>query len=101
MLALIGPRGNGRSKKLAQWAIASGGVIIVLDRRRAERFEHDLHVPAHQIATLAQIRDRTFNGQDTITLYAIDDVEYVIQDLLGGIHHLPQLVAFHGGAMTL
>lgn len=98
MLALVGPRANGRTKKLAQWALASGGVIVVASVNRAELLQNVYHVPREQIATIWALRDRAFGGQDRLTLYAIDDVDHVLQDLLS-LNSTPQLVTFHGGAM--
>lgn len=99
MLALIGPRGNGRTKKLAQWALASGGTIIVDVMARAEHIHSRYNVPMEQLVTVAQIRSGAAPRSRThASLVAIDDVDNVLQSALG-ITSPIQLVAFYGGAM--
>ncbi len=99
MLALIGPRGNGRTTKLAQWALASGGTIIVDTMARAEHLHQRHHVPMEQLATTAQIKSGSIpRGRIHATLVAIDDVDHVLQNALG-ITSPIELVTFYGGAM--
>ena len=97
MLALVGPRANGRTHKLVQWAIGSGGKIVVSNMQRAEHLR-GMGVPEDQICTVAKIRDMGFVGKNS-TLWAIDDLDDVLRELLPAMDTSPQLVTFHGGAM--
>lgn len=100
MIALVGPRGNGRTKKLVQWAMASGGSIVVCDRRRGELLR-TLGVPPEQILLARELLEPSRSQlASSLTLYAIDDVADVLGALVPALQTTPQLITFHGGAMT-
>jgi hypothetical protein len=98
MLALIGPRGNGRTRKLAQWALASGGTIIVPHNHRVDYLVDRCHVPREQIVTVDTVLAGEAMGRTHATLVAIDDVDHVLQAALQ-ITSPIDLITFYGGAM--